>query len=50
MSMFYNWKNLTNINLSNLDTKNVIDMSYMFDNCENLKILQKMLLIWVFVL
>ena len=34
--MFYNCSSLTNINLSNFNTQNVTDMSYMFDNCYNL--------------
>jgi len=34
--MFYNCKNITNIDLSSFNTQNVIDMSYMFDGCSNL--------------
>ena len=35
--MFYGCKSLININLSNFNTKNVIDMSNMFDFCKNLR-------------
>ena len=34
--MFCDCKNITNLDLSSLDTKNVTDMSYMFYNCENI--------------
>ena len=34
--MFNKCKNLTNIDLSNFDTKDITDMSYMFYGCENL--------------
>ena len=33
--MFYECKLLTNINLSNFNTSNVTDMSYVFDGCSN---------------
>ena len=35
--MFYECSNITNIDLSCFDTKNVTNMSYMFFNCSNLK-------------
>ena len=34
--MFYECENLINLDLSNFNTNNVIDMSYMFYKCENL--------------
>jgi surface protein len=34
--MFYDCKNLTNINLSSFNTRNVADMSCMFYGCKNL--------------
>ena len=34
--MFYNCKNITNIDLSNFDTKNVLNMNNMFAYCESL--------------
>ena len=34
--MFYNCKNIISINISNFNTSNVIDMSYMFSGCSNL--------------
>ncbi len=34
--MFCDCKNITNLDLSSLDTKNVTDMSYMFYNCNKL--------------
>ena len=34
--MFYECESLTNLNLSNFNTQNVIDMSYMFCFCESL--------------
>ena len=34
--MFYNCNNLTELDLSNLDTSNVTNMSYMFSNCNSL--------------
>ena len=34
--MFSECNNLTNINLSNFDTKNIINMGSMFRNCNNL--------------
>ena len=36
--MFKGCSSITNLNLSNFDTKNVTDMSYMFDGCKSLKI------------
>ena len=33
-------KNITNLNLSSFDTKNVTNMSDMFFNCKNLKYLK----------
>ena len=36
--MFNNCLNLTNIDLSSFDTKNVTNMSAMFYECSNLKI------------
>ena len=36
-SMFYNCSNLTELDLSNLDTSKVANMTYMFYNCSNLK-------------
>ena len=51
--MFQRCSNLTNIDFSNLDTKNVTDMSKMFLDCTSIKILiylvwiLKMLQIWV---
>lgn len=35
-SMFYNDSSLKNIDISNFDTKNVTDMSYMFSSCKAL--------------
>ena len=35
--MFAFCKSLTNLNLSNFNTQNVTNMSYMFVNCESLK-------------
>jgi len=35
--MFSGCSNLTNIDLSSFDTKNVIDMSFMFDGCYKFK-------------
>ena len=35
--MFYSCKNLTNIDLSSFDAKNVINMECMFEWCNNLK-------------
>ena len=37
--MFYNCENITNLNLSNFDATDVIDMSCMFQNCKSLTIL-----------
>jgi len=34
--MFYNCKNIINIDLSNLNTNNIINMDRMFCRCENL--------------
>ena len=34
--MFYNCENIISINISNFNTSNVIDMSYMFNGCSNL--------------
>ena len=34
--MFYGCSNLTNIDLSSFNTKNVTDMSWMFSGCSNL--------------
>ena len=34
--MFYYCKNFTNINISNFNTSNVINMENMFCGCENL--------------
>ena len=34
--MFKDCNNLTNINLSNFDTKNVTNMAHMFYGCNNL--------------
>ena len=34
--MFFGCKSLTNIDLSNFNTQNVTDMSYMFDECNSL--------------
>ena len=34
--MFYGCNNLTNIDLSNFDTKNVTDMNAIFYGCNNL--------------
>ena len=36
-SMFLDCKSLTNLNLSNFNTQNVIDITWMFDNCKSLK-------------
>ena len=35
--MFYGCSSLTNINLSNFNTNNVIDMSGLFGGCSSLK-------------
>ena len=35
--MFYECNSLTNLNLSNFNTQNVTNMSWMFDNCNSLK-------------
>ena len=35
-AMFYQCTNLTSVDVSNWDTKNVAIMSYMFQNCNNL--------------
>ena len=35
--MFYGCSSLTNINLSNFNTNNVTNMSWMFDECSSLK-------------
>ena len=35
-SMFYNCNSLTSLDLSNFNTQNVTDMSYMFSNCNSL--------------
>ena len=35
--MFYDCKNLKSLDLSNFNTSDVSDMSYMFANCEKLK-------------
>ena len=35
--MFNNCRNLTNLNLSNFITSNVLDMKYMFNECINLE-------------
>ena len=40
--MFYGCKKLTNIDLSNFDTKNTTNMSFMFSGCENLKNIVKL--------
>ena len=37
--MFSNCESLKNINLSNFDTKNVVDMNHMFSGCKSLKII-----------
>ena len=34
--MFFNCYSLTSLNLSNFNTQNVTDMSYMFYNCNSL--------------
>ena len=34
--MFYGCENLKILDIFNFDTRNVIDMSYMFNNCKNL--------------
>ena len=36
-SMFSGCKSLTNIDLSNFNTQNVTDMSFMFSGCDSLK-------------
>ena len=36
--MFFGCESLTNIDLSNFNTQNVMDMSGMFRECESLKI------------
>ena len=36
-SLFFDCKSLINLNLSNFNTENVLDMSYMFGGCLNLK-------------
>ena len=36
--MFYGCKNITDLDLSSFDTRNIIKMSCMFDECINLKI------------
>ena len=38
--MFYDCKSLINLNLSNFNTKNVINMSYMFYGCNSITILK----------
>ena len=35
--MFYECNSLTNLNLSNFNTQNVTDMSWMFRDCKSLK-------------
>ena len=35
--MFYDCNSLTNLNLSNFNTQNVTDMSWMFIGCNSLK-------------
>ena len=37
--MFYGYKNLKELNLSNINTDNVRDMEEMFSACKNLKYL-----------
>ena len=37
--MFDGCSNLTNLNISGIDTGNVTDMSYMFSGCKNLTVL-----------
>ena len=39
--MFYNCSSLTYLNLSNFNTNNVNNMSYMFYNCSSLTSLNK---------
>ena len=43
-NMFYNMSDLTSIDLSNLDTSNVTDMSFMFGNCSGLTSIEVKLL------
>ena len=35
--MFYNCSLLINLDVSNFDTKNVVDMNYVFSDCLSLK-------------